>query len=66
MSGAGTISSALQAFFPGLTQSDLAGFNEVYAASNFGSSEEQFRTATGESELRCAVRASARIDRLSP
>ncbi|GJE86320.1 alpha/beta-hydrolase [Phanerochaete sordida] len=55
LSGGDDISSALKAFFPGLTQNDLTGFNEVYNASNFGSSNEQFRVATGESELRCAV-----------
>ena len=56
LSGGGTsFTAALKAFFPGLTAQDLDQFNEEYAASNFASAEQQFRDATGESELRCAV-----------
>ena len=58
LSGGSSITAALKAFFPDLTGSDLAQFNQTYSLSDFESINEQFRTATGESELRCAVSSS--------
>ncbi|KAI8990740.1 alpha/beta-hydrolase [Trametes punicea] len=54
LSGASNITSALKKFFPALTSQDLTQYLEHYPASEFGSDEEWFRVATGESELRCA------------
>lgn len=48
------ISSALQSYFPALTPFDLAGYEYVYPASEFSSSDEQFRVATGNPTVRCA------------
>ena len=63
------LDSALQAFFPGLTQNDLTQYNDVYAVSNFDNSSQQVRVAAGESGLRCAVRCfmshTARVERLT-
>ena len=58
LSGGTSFTAALKAFFPGLTVQDLDQFSEEYAATNFASAEQQFRDATGESELRCAVSCS--------
>ncbi|KAI0357004.1 alpha/beta-hydrolase [Trametes cingulata] len=54
LSGGANITSALQAFFPGLTSQDLTEYLEHYPASDFESDEQRFMVTTGESELICA------------
>ncbi|KAI0372396.1 alpha/beta-hydrolase [Pilatotrama ljubarskyi] len=54
LSGGTNITSALHAFFPGLTSKDLAEYLEHYPASEFDSDEQRFMVTTGESELICA------------
>ncbi|TFY56348.1 hypothetical protein EVG20_g8956 [Dentipellis fragilis] len=55
------INSALQAFFPSLSNSSLSQYLEVYPASDFDNDDQRFQVATGESELICgrAVMAAA-------
>ena len=69
LSSGDDLDSALQAYFPGLTQADLSEYNDVYAVSNFDNSSQQFRVATGESDVRCAVRCLTfeylRVERLT-
>jgi hypothetical protein len=53
--GGSDIVTALQGFFPQLTKDDLSQFKTVYDISHFSSTDEQFRTATGDVALRCGV-----------
>ncbi|TCD71951.1 hypothetical protein EIP91_000083 [Steccherinum ochraceum] len=50
----GPIEQSLPAFFPQLTSSDIAEYEEEYPASDFDSEAQQQQVATGESELICA------------
>ena len=49
----------LKAFFPALTNETLAEYDEVYAPHHFANASQRVRYATGESELRCAVRGTS-------
>ncbi|TFK53145.1 alpha/beta-hydrolase [Heliocybe sulcata] len=51
--GATNITAALKSFFPSLTETDLTEFLAEYPASEFSSTDEQVRTATGEATVRC-------------
>ncbi|KAI0342414.1 alpha/beta-hydrolase [Trametopsis cervina] len=55
LSGGANITASLLSFFPALSPSDLDQLVEQYPLSDFNSISEQVRTATGESELRCAA-----------
>ena len=50
------MNTLLKVFFPALSEASLAEFNTVYALENFDNSSHQALVATGESELKCAVR----------
>ena len=52
----GTIAQALKGSFPGLTTEDISDLEAHYPLSAFSSADEQFRSATGDPLLRCAVR----------
>ncbi|TFY65960.1 hypothetical protein EVG20_g5126 [Dentipellis fragilis] len=54
LSGGTDIRSALQAFFPSLSNSSLSQYLEIYPASDFDNDDQRFEVATGESELICA------------
>ncbi|CAL1710102.1 unnamed protein product [Somion occarium] len=49
-----SISAALKTFFPALTDSDIAELEQRHPASDCTTFDQQFRAATGESELLCA------------
>ncbi|TFK48389.1 alpha/beta-hydrolase [Heliocybe sulcata] len=49
-----SVTAALKLYFPSLTELDLEEFAAVYPPSEFPSSDEYFRTATGEPSVRCA------------
>ncbi|TFY70510.1 hypothetical protein EVG20_g2486 [Dentipellis fragilis] len=53
------IRSALQAFFPSLSNFSLSQYLEAYPASDFDNDDQRFQVATGESELICGVRVSS-------
>ncbi|PIL29185.1 hypothetical protein GSI_09234 [Ganoderma sinense ZZ0214-1] len=54
LSGGSNITQALKAYFPGLTQTDLDQYLEVYPSSDFSNETQRFAVATGESDVRCA------------
>ncbi|KDQ50936.1 hypothetical protein JAAARDRAFT_141079 [Jaapia argillacea MUCL 33604] len=54
LAGGTNISAALQAFFPSLTSADLADFMAAYPSTEFSSTNEWQRVATGEPSVRCA------------
>ncbi|KZT22314.1 alpha/beta-hydrolase [Neolentinus lepideus HHB14362 ss-1] len=54
LSGGSDILTALTTYFPSLTEYDLEGYTVIYPASQYPSSNEQFRDTTGESDVRCA------------
>lgn len=58
LSGGTDISAALKTYFPLLSDKDLAEYAEQYPFIDFVNATQQFRFATGESELKCAVSAS--------
>ncbi|KAF8193430.1 alpha/beta-hydrolase [Pholiota molesta] len=54
LSGGTDIAAALQSFFPALTNASINALIAKYPLSEFGTSDLQFQTLTGDSELRCA------------
>ena len=55
LSGGTNLTAPLKTFFPDLTATDLAQFEQQYPISAFDNVSQQIRVGTGESELRCAV-----------
>ncbi|TBU39675.1 alpha/beta-hydrolase [Dichomitus squalens] len=53
LSGGDNITQALKEYFPGLTQTDLQQFLEVYPESDFDNATQRFEVATGEPDVRC-------------
>ena len=58
LSDTSTLDAPLKEFFPALTNKTLAEYANVYPVSEFGDEVTRNTYATGESELRCAVRMS--------
>jgi hypothetical protein len=58
LAGGADLDDALKSFFPALTNATLAAYDNVqYPLSKFDNVSQQIRVGTGESTVRCAVRA---------